>query len=111
MQTKGNLTSCRGNSDKSEHCFYSSYLNFFTAELLENAVVATMEKHIFSSQANVDVSGPDGSQLMMVDRFISQLFHPLIHAGYGLEFGFLGLVAEGKFQHYPMSNNNVVHFI
>ena len=31
-----------------------------------------------------------------LDRFFAALVHPMIHTGNGLEFGILGLVAEGK---------------
>jgi hypothetical protein len=31
----------------------------------------------------------------MFSRFVSGLFHPLIHTGYGLEFGINGMLAEG----------------
>lgn len=32
---------------------------------------------------------------MMLSRFLGGFLHPLIHAGYGVEFGLPGLVAEG----------------
>ena len=31
----------------------------------------------------------------MLDRFVSGVFHPLIHTGHGYEFGLPGIVAEG----------------
>lgn len=32
----------------------------------------------------------------MLSRFIGGLLHPLIHTGYGAEFGLLGMSAEGR---------------
>ncbi|KAI0366503.1 hypothetical protein BV20DRAFT_1055640 [Pilatotrama ljubarskyi] len=34
----------------------------------------------------------------MLNRLLAGLLHPLIHAGYGLEFGLAGLLAEGLAQ-------------
>ena len=78
--------------------FYNSYLKFFTSELLEHGAATTMEKYIFAPKANIpDAAGSNAVPAhLMVNRFLSQLFHPMIHTGCGLEFGFLGLVAEGQ---------------
>lgn len=32
----------------------------------------------------------------MLDRFLASIVHPMIHLGYGLEFGLPGIVLEGK---------------
>lgn len=32
----------------------------------------------------------------MLNRLLEILIHPVIHVGYGAEFGILGLIAEGK---------------
>ena len=34
----------------------------------------------------------------MLSRFYARIYHPLIYVGYGLEFGLLGMVAEGAKQ-------------
>ncbi|EMD35908.1 hypothetical protein CERSUDRAFT_52660 [Gelatoporia subvermispora B] len=76
--------------------YYTAYLEFFTAKLLADGVSSTLDKYIFSRSANVgsgDVEPP-----FMLARFHATVFHPMIHAGNGVEFGFLGLVAEGLAQ-------------
>ena len=39
----------------------------------------------------------------MLSRFYARIYHPLIYVGYGLEFGLLGMVAEGKRVARPVS--------
>ncbi|OBZ73399.1 hypothetical protein A0H81_07066 [Grifola frondosa] len=34
----------------------------------------------------------------MLNRFLAGILHPLIHTGYGCEFGLLGMIAEGLAQ-------------
>ena len=34
--------------------------------------------------------------MKMLSRFLAGVLHPLIHVGYGAEFGLLGMFAEGK---------------
>lgn len=50
---------------------------------------ATLEKYVFSPEAN-------NGKPAMLSRFFSGLLHPLIHFGYGPEFGLPGLAAEGE---------------
>jgi hypothetical protein len=54
-----------------------------------------VEKYVFSQQANFD---PENEQIppQFLNRFVSGLLHPMIHVGYGLEFGLLGTLAEGE---------------
>lgn len=51
---------------------------------------------MFSKEANFK-----GAQVEpeMLSRLMGAIIHPLIHAGYGLEFGLPGLVAEGDLFH------------
>ncbi|OBZ72839.1 hypothetical protein A0H81_07061 [Grifola frondosa] len=53
---------------------------------------------MFSRKANVTTLGPDQQPARMLNRFLASILHPMIHTGCGLEFGFLGLVAEGLAQ-------------
>ncbi|KAG6824816.1 hypothetical protein H0H93_001507, partial [Arthromyces matolae] len=72
-----------------------AYLAFFTNLIREVGVAPAIEQYIFAKDANIDASAkkkPD-----MFNRFLSGLIHPLIHTGYGLEFGLPGMVAEGEF--------------
>ena len=80
-----------GTSDR----YYNSYLEFFRDLLLKRDVTEVLEEYVFSAKANVGGPGIEG-QPRMLNRFFAALIHPLIHAGNGLEFGLLGLVAEGK---------------
>jgi hypothetical protein len=67
-------------------------LEFFSRETLELGLPGVLEKYIFSRDFNF---ASDGEPLRMLDRFVSSLLHPLIHTGYGYEFGLPGIVAEG----------------
>lgn len=82
-------------SSPQQFSWYNAYLQFFTAKLLTKGVSATLEESIFSRKAN---AGPPGSAQppLMLPRFLATILHPMIHAGCGIEFGLLGLVAEGK---------------
>ena len=77
--------------------YYSGYLAFFTDALLKNGATATIEKYIFSQAANFDPAkvGDGQTQPEFLNRFVGGLLHPMIHVGYGLEFGLLGTLAEG----------------
>ncbi|KAI0739632.1 hypothetical protein C8Q80DRAFT_1222030 [Daedaleopsis nitida] len=75
--------------------FYDAYLKFFTAALLEKGAAATLEEYVFSPKANIEPPKAGEPPLQMANRFLSGLLHPLIHTGYGAEFGLLGMFAEG----------------
>ncbi|PIL32612.1 hypothetical protein GSI_05315 [Ganoderma sinense ZZ0214-1] len=77
--------------------FYNSYLEFFRDLLLKKDITEVLEEYVFSAKANVGGPGIDGHPRML-NRFFAALVHPMIHAGNGLEFGMLGLVAEGLAQ-------------
>lgn len=77
------------------HRFYTSYLEYFRTVLCEKDITEVLEDYLFSAKANVGGAGVEGEPKMLV-RFFSALIHPLIHTGNGLEFGLLGLVAEGE---------------
>ncbi|CAE6470656.1 unnamed protein product [Rhizoctonia solani] len=83
--------------------FYNAYMNFFGIEIKEHGLPVTLEKYIFIHDANW---GP--SQLRMLDRFLSGLFHSMIHVGHGPQFGVDGMAAEGLAQtavHEPSLQN------
>ena len=62
--------------------------------LQEKGAGATVEEFVFSHAANFTEGGA-GLTHGMLSRFYARIYHPLIFVGYGLEFGQLGLVAEG----------------
>jgi len=55
--------------------------------------LAVLEEHVFDQKANFDGSG--GVQPEMLNRFLDAILHPMIHVGYGFEFGLPGMVVEG----------------
>lgn len=77
--------------------YYQAYLEFFSDRLVTEGVDKTLEDYLYSKAANFnDRTAGDGSrQPEMFGRFMSGLMHPLIHTGYALEFGLLGILAEG----------------
>ncbi|KAM0747010.1 hypothetical protein T439DRAFT_318264 [Meredithblackwellia eburnea MCA 4105] len=78
--------------------FYPNYLAFFYRLLVappsppspyagkKDSVVPVLEKYLF---------GGEGEMLV---RAVSGAIHPLIHIGFGVEFGLIGIVAEGLAQ-------------
>lgn len=71
--------------------FYSAYSDFFAHELGKKGFARTFGEYIFAPSANY-LAEPHPE---MLARFIGGLLHPLIHTGYGAEFGLLGMSAEG----------------
>ncbi|KAJ8473956.1 hypothetical protein ONZ51_g7532 [Trametes cubensis] len=61
--------------------YYNAYLNFFTDRLLEQGAAATIEEYIFSPKVNVEPPAPGQPPMLMANRFLSGLLHPLIHTG------------------------------
>jgi Questin oxidase-like len=58
---------------------------------------AVLEEYLFDTKMNFDASrSGDKRQPEMLNRFLDGLLHPMIHAGYGVEFGIPGIFAEGK---------------
>lgn len=75
--------------------YYNAYLKFFSDELLDKGPAAVIEEFIFSPKANIEPPKPGKEPMQMANRFLAGLLHPLIHTGYGCEFGLLGQLAEG----------------
>ncbi|CEL60054.1 hypothetical protein RSOLAG1IB_09312 [Rhizoctonia solani AG-1 IB] len=77
-----------GNED-----FYNAYLNFFAAEIKNHGVPSTLERYVFSHDANWGQGEP-----RMMDRFLSGVLHPIIHFAHAPEFGVDGMAVEGLAQ-------------
>ncbi|KAG6373572.1 hypothetical protein JVT61DRAFT_6220 [Boletus reticuloceps] len=77
--------------------YYNAYLDYFHRVVLEpGATISTiLEKYIFSLHYNVRTPQQGAEQPQMLNRLLEILIHPIIHVGYGAEFGILGLIAEG----------------
>ncbi|KAJ7599286.1 hypothetical protein C8J56DRAFT_1040180 [Mycena floridula] len=77
--------------------YWKAYLKFFTELVEKQDISAVVEEYIFSHKANFNPSLKSGHP-QMLDRFLASLVHPMIHLGYGLEFGLPGIVLEGLAQ-------------
>lgn len=76
--------------------YYQSYLKFFTELVLSQGPGAVLEEFVLSKEANVvPAKGKDRPDTL--NRYLGGFLHPLIHSGYGAEFGQLGMWAEGTF--------------
>ncbi|THH28632.1 hypothetical protein EUX98_g5552 [Antrodiella citrinella] len=76
--------------------YYQAYLQFFSDLLLVKGPASVFEEYFMSKDANLvpaKGNGNEGPQLL--GRFLGGFLHPLIHSGYGAEFGQLGMWAEG----------------
>lgn len=74
--------------------YYDSYLAFYSLELVQHGLDSTLEKYFFSADANWGRNEED-THPEMLSRLLAGLVHPYIFVGYGVEFGMLGMVAEG----------------
>lgn len=57
---------------------------------------AAIEEYVFDLKVNFDPARAPDKQPEMLNRFFDGLIHPMIHAGYGFEFGLPGMVVEGR---------------
>lgn len=69
---------------------------FFIKAIEGKGVSATLEEYLFSKKYNLEEARDASTPPVMLDRFLEGLFHPVIHVGYGTEFGIPGMVAEGE---------------
>jgi hypothetical protein len=75
-----NSFSCLGNED-----YYTNYVHFFLEEIQKKGSKRCIEYYIFEQD----------SRLGLYSRFLSGVYHPLIHLGYGIEFNHPLMLAEG----------------
>lgn len=75
--------------------FYEAYTTFFNKVIEEKGAAATLEEFVFSDKYNCDPGKDAASQPNMLSRFVDGVMHPLIHCGYGVEFGLKGMLSEG----------------
>jgi hypothetical protein len=78
---KKTFTESDWKSKLGDSTYYASYLGFFRNQVVEMGRVKAVTKYMFDND--------------FIARAFSGAFHPLIHVGYGLEFGVDGIVAEG----------------
>ncbi|KAH7922285.1 hypothetical protein BV22DRAFT_1131586 [Leucogyrophana mollusca] len=83
------------NAHLGDENYFEAYTTFFFKTLSEKGAAATLEEYIFSDKYNFISGGESTTQPEMLFRFVDGVLHPMIHAGYGLEFGLVGMLAEG----------------
>ncbi|KIO26252.1 hypothetical protein M407DRAFT_24468 [Tulasnella calospora MUT 4182] len=86
--TERNWTEYLGNKD-----YYNAYMHFYGSQINAHGPEKTLEKYVFSKEANLTAEGKQGPQ--MLNRFMSGLLHPMIHTGHWAEFHVPGMLAEG----------------
>ncbi|KAG2135389.1 uncharacterized protein EDB93DRAFT_1092359 [Suillus bovinus] len=86
--------------------YYEAYTTFFAKVIEEKGASATLDEFIFSEKYNFQPGRDAGSQPEMLSRFVDAVMHPLIHCGYGVEFGLKGMLAQGL----SMTTMHDVHF-
>ncbi|EIW52976.1 uncharacterized protein TRAVEDRAFT_175105 [Trametes versicolor FP-101664 SS1] len=94
-ESPGKITRDNFHEHLADEDYYNAYLKFFSDELLDKGAAAVIEEFIFSPKANIEPPKPGREPMQMANRFLAGLLHPLIHTGYGCEFGLLGQLAEG----------------
>ncbi|KAJ4484153.1 hypothetical protein C8J55DRAFT_570899 [Lentinula edodes] len=94
------ITSSNFNDHLGDKTYYSAYLAYFDNVVREykGDAALLMEKYIFSSEANFASTTESGRSPQMLCRFLASILHPLIHFGYGVEFGLPGMMSEGLAQ-------------
>lgn len=90
--TDENFTDYLGNDQN-----YNAYLDYFHRVVLQPGATISdlIEKYVFSDHYNIRTPKEGAQQPEMLNRFLEILLHPIIHVGYGAEFGLLGMIAEG----------------
>ncbi|THU95963.1 hypothetical protein K435DRAFT_778804 [Dendrothele bispora CBS 962.96] len=85
------------NDHLGDHQFYAGYLEFFEKVVRDQGAASALQEYVFSPQANFQSKTKAGQveNPEMLDRFLAAIMHPMIHIGYGLEFGLPGLIIEG----------------
>ncbi|KAF8903483.1 hypothetical protein CPB84DRAFT_1678024 [Gymnopilus junonius] len=81
-----------------ESNYYQGYLEFFQDELEHKNFSAILEEYVFATDANFVSGRSADKQPEMLNRFFAGLLHPMIHAGFGIEFNLPGTFAEGLAQ-------------
>ncbi|KZV67427.1 hypothetical protein PENSPDRAFT_754925 [Peniophora sp. CONT] len=76
--------------------YYYAYMIYFCKVLSTSTPTEVLDKYIFSSAYNFNANLPSTQQQpAMLDRFLAGVVHPLIHVGYGVEFGIIQQIADG----------------
>ena len=87
--------SCIRSSHSTRTSFYQGYVSFFSKQVSEKGAARTLEEFVFSEKYNFQKGRDASTQPEMLARLLDGLLHPLIHVGYGVEFGLKGMLVEG----------------
>lgn len=69
---------------------------YFCKVLATSSATDVLNKYIFSAAYNVNANlAQDQQQPALLDRFLAGIVHPLIHVGYGVEYGIIQQIADG----------------
>jgi hypothetical protein len=71
-------------------------VTFFSKQIDDKGAAGTLEEFVFSEKYNFQDGRDATSQPEMLFRLMDGVLHPMIHTGYGVEFGLKGMLAEGK---------------
>ncbi|KIK66449.1 hypothetical protein GYMLUDRAFT_218552 [Collybiopsis luxurians FD-317 M1] len=99
-EIKGAITASNFMEHLGDATYYSAYLAFFDQVVHEQKGNASflLEEYIFSNKVNFERKSQQGQYPQMACRFLEHIMHPLIHFGYGIEFGLPGMMSEGLAQ-------------
>ncbi|KAJ3782053.1 hypothetical protein GGU10DRAFT_378952 [Lentinula aff. detonsa] len=99
-KTTKSITSSNFNDHLGDQTYYSAYLDFFDNVVQEcnGDSTSLMEKFVFAVDANFGKTIENGQHPQMLCRFLASILHPMIHFGYGAEFGLPGMLSEGLAQ-------------
>ncbi|KAE9401793.1 hypothetical protein BT96DRAFT_918658 [Gymnopus androsaceus JB14] len=94
------ITSSNFNDHLGDATYYSAYLAFFDDVVREHKgdPGSLMEQYIYSTKANFGSTSQKGEHPQMACRFLEFVIHPMIHFGYGVEFGLPVMLSEGLAQ-------------
>ncbi|KAK0199704.1 hypothetical protein DFS33DRAFT_185392 [Desarmillaria ectypa] len=99
IKSPGPISSANFNVHLGDEKYYGAYMSFFEEKIAEKGIASVLEEFVFSESANVDATTNGSNQQPgMVNRLMASLIHPMIHTGYGLEFGLPGIIVEGLAQ-------------
>ncbi|KAK0234931.1 hypothetical protein EDD85DRAFT_841103 [Armillaria nabsnona] len=96
IKSPNNISSENFTTHLGDDQYYEAYKTFFRENIKDKGIATVLEEFVFSPSANVSPAG--GKQPAMLKRLLSGLVHPIIHTGYGLEFGLPGMTVEGLAQ-------------
>lgn len=76
--------------------YFYAYTVYFCKVLATSSPTEALVKYVFSSPYNFNANlGHSHQQPAMLDRFLAGIVHPLIHLGYGVEYGIIQQIADG----------------